>query len=136
MSHPGWESALARPGIAPVPMTSPAPDASRDQWTDLLSRAHAPSVAGAHGQRRPVVLYAFYVFIVATILPRIAGGPRWVRPLRPGHDDVRGSTAGSAACAALVARRGVPGAYRVAARRFSASGSSPFSLQLRLPPCS
>jgi len=56
MSRPEWESALARPGIAPVPMTSPAPDASRDQWTDLRSRAHAPSVADAHGRRRPVRL--------------------------------------------------------------------------------
>jgi len=97
-------------------MTSPAPDAPRDQWTDLLSRAHAPSVAVLMGG---VVLYAFYVFIVATILPSIAGDLgglalyAWVTTTF-----VVGSTAGSAACAALVSRRGLPGAYRVAALLF------------------
>jgi hypothetical protein len=75
-------------------MTSPAPDAPRDQWTDLLSRAHAPSVAVLMGG---VVLYAFYVFIVATILPSIAGDLgglalyAWVTTTF-----VVGSTAGSA----------------------------------------
>jgi len=134
MSRPGWESALGTAWNSAGPMTSPAPDAPRDQWTDLQSRAHAPSVAGAHGQR---VLYAFYVFIVATILPSIAGGPRWVCPLRPGHDDVRGRIDGGLRClrrpgiAPRIARR-IPRRRR----RFSASGSSPCSWQLRLPPCS
>jgi hypothetical protein len=56
--------------MVPVPMMSPVPDAPHDQWTDLLSRAHAPSAAVLMGGG---VLYAFYAFIVATILPSIAG---------------------------------------------------------------
>src|SRR5260370_36229091 len=98
--------------MPPVPLTSPAPDAPRDQWTDLLSRAHAPSVAVLMGG---VVLYAFYVFIVATILPSIAGDLgglalyAWVTTAF-----VVGSTAGSAACAGPGSRRGVARAYRVA----------------------
>jgi MFS family permease len=97
-------------------MPTPAQDAPRDRWKDLLSSAHAPSVAVLMSG---VVLHAFYVFIVATILPSIVGDLgglalyAWVTTTF-----VVGSTAGSAAGAALVSRRGLRGAYRVAALLF------------------